>query len=38
MTAWPRLRAWIDTDRELLRLRRRLAEGRAPRRIRCQPG
>ncbi|MEU5159112.1 hypothetical protein AB0G74_05800 [Streptomyces sp. NPDC020875] len=27
LTAWPRLRAWIDTDRELLRLRRRLAEG-----------
>ncbi|MFE0421583.1 WD40 repeat domain-containing protein [Streptomyces sp. NPDC058953] len=27
LTAWPRLRAWIDADRDVLRLRRRLAEG-----------
>ncbi|MEU3600513.1 hypothetical protein ABZ714_17615 [Streptomyces sp. NPDC006798] len=27
LTAWPRLRAWVDADRDVLRLRRRLAEG-----------
>ncbi|MGW0706363.1 nSTAND1 domain-containing NTPase [Streptomyces sp. NPDC002643] len=26
ITAWPRLRAWVDTDRELLRAQRRLTE------------
>jgi hypothetical protein len=26
ITAWPRLRAWVDTDRERLRLQRRLTE------------
>jgi transcriptional regulator with XRE-family HTH domain len=26
ITAWPRLRAWVETDRELLRIQRRLTE------------
>ncbi|MEU1879744.1 hypothetical protein ABZ470_20720 [Streptosporangium sp. NPDC020072] len=29
ITSWPRLRAWIDQERELLRLRRRLGEAAA---------